>query len=110
MARERDIGLVDEERPEEVEDDEELEMAESERLGSAVAFVSGLLLGAVLGASVALLAAPERGSVTRRRIAARLRDLQDDARDQMEDWRDEAGEELRRQRRRVKRRLKGRDR
>lgn len=110
MARERDIDLVDDSQPEEEEEEQEPEMAEPERLGSAIAFVGGLLLGAVLGASIALLAAPERGTVTRRRIASRFRDLREDARDQIEDWRDEAGEELKRQRRRVKRRLKGRER
>lgn len=34
----------------------------------AVSFVSGLLLGAVIGAGVALLAAPQTGRKTRRRI------------------------------------------
>src|SRR5687768_6689428 len=34
----------------------------------AVTFVAGLLLGAVLGASLALLAAPQSGKKTRRRI------------------------------------------
>jgi gas vesicle protein len=36
-------------------------------------FAAGLLLGAVLGAGIALLLAPDRGSRTRRELTRRLR-------------------------------------
>jgi len=41
---------------------------ELHRKSHVVSFVSGLLLGAVIGAGVALLAAPDSGRTTRRRL------------------------------------------
>ncbi|HXV86053.1 MAG TPA: YtxH domain-containing protein [Gemmatimonadales bacterium] len=38
-----------------------------------VGFVSGLVLGALIGAGIALLVAPERGAVVRRRLKRRWR-------------------------------------
>ena len=51
-------------------------MMDNENDGQVLSFVSGLVLGAVIGAGIALLMAPARGDKTRRRLkkaAARLR-------------------------------------
>jgi len=106
MARDPDLDLVDDE--DELEDDDELEEYEESAGTGAGAFLTGVVLGALIGAGVALMLAPERGEVVRRRLGGRLRAFGEDARDQLEDWRDEAGRELRTRRRRLKKRLKGR--
>ena len=48
-------------------------------------FILGLLLGGVIGAGVALLAAPQSGSRTRRRIRKTALTLCDSASDQWDD-------------------------
>ena len=48
-------------------------------------FVSGLLLGAVIGAGVALLTAPQSGRRTRRRIQRTAVDLRENATDRWDD-------------------------
>jgi len=48
-------------------------------------FISGLLLGAVIGAGVALLAAPQSGRRTRRRIKKTALTLHDSATDRYDD-------------------------
>jgi len=64
-------------------------------------FFAGLVLGAVVGATAALLLAPERGEVTRRRLARQFRELRDDAADELR----EAGRSARQEfRRRVRKR------
>lgn len=50
-----------------------------------VNFISGLLLGAVIGAGVALLTAPESGRRTRRKIKRAAGDLRDTTTDRLED-------------------------
>lgn len=52
-------------------------------------FISGLLLGAVMGASVALLTAPQSGRRTRRRITKTAVTLRDSATDHWDDLADE---------------------
>ena len=52
-------------------------------------FISGLLLGAVIGAGVALLAAPQSGRRTRRRIKRTALTLRDSATDGWDDLADE---------------------
>ncbi len=106
MARDRELDLV--EQDEEIEeDDEELEDAVAdEGTGALAGFIGGLLEGAVIGVGIALLVAPERGEVTRRRLRGRLRDAQDGARDRLGHWRDDAGRRLKRKRRRLRRRLR----
>lgn len=52
-------------------------------------FVSGLALGTLIGAGVALLLAPQSGRRTRRRIARAAEDLGDEARDRFEDAADD---------------------
>ena len=104
MARDKDLDIVEDN---EEQYDEELE--ELEDVGSArgiVGFIGGLLIGAVIGAGVALLMAPERGYVTRRRIRTRFEDARDDAREQIEDWRGTAEREFKRGRKKVQRKLR----
>ena len=48
-------------------------------------FMSGLLLGAVIGASIALLTAPQPGRRTRRRIQRSAGELRETAGDRWED-------------------------
>ena len=52
-------------------------------------FVSGLLLGAVIGAGVALLTAPQSGRRTRRRIQRTAIDLRDNATDRWDELADD---------------------
>jgi hypothetical protein len=73
--------------------------------GSALTFLAGFGLGALLGAGVALLFAPDRGSVTRRRLSRRLRDLSADTADRVGELRHRAEREVRRGRRRLARHL-----
>lgn len=54
-----------------------------------VNFISGLLLGAVIGAGVALLTAPESGRRTRRRIKRAAGDIRSSAADRLEDLADD---------------------
>lgn len=118
MEREREIDLVEEDEVDEVDevDEDAPEIGVDETRGwGAAAFVGGLVVGALVGAGVALLLAPESGEATRRRVRRKLEDVRDgareqieDARDQLDDWRDDAHRELRRRRHRRQRRLKGR--
>jgi gas vesicle protein len=54
-----------------------------------VNFVSGLVLGAVLGAGVALLTAPQSGRRTRRRIRRTAVDVRSNAGDRWEELADD---------------------
>ena len=56
---------------------------------SAVSFVSGLFLGAAIGAGVALLLAPQSGRRTRRALARSMEDMTDSAAERFEDMTDE---------------------
>lgn len=55
----------------------------------AFSFVSGLALGALVGAGVALLLAPQSGRRTRKRIVRAAEDIGDEARDRFEDAADD---------------------
>jgi gas vesicle protein len=55
----------------------------------SVTFVSGFLLGAMVGAGIALLAAPEAGNRTRRKIRRVAGDLKESAGDQWDDLAEE---------------------
>jgi hypothetical protein len=104
MARDRDLDVVEDDE----EQFEEEELEELEDVGTArgvVGFIGGLMLGALIGAGVALMLAPERGYVTRRRIRTRFEDVRDDAKDQIEDWRGSAEREFKRGRRKARRKL-----
>lgn len=52
-------------------------------------FVSGLLLGAMIGAGIALLAAPEPGRKTRKRLRRAAVDIKKTAEDRLDDLADE---------------------
>jgi gas vesicle protein len=56
---------------------------------SAVSFVSGLFLGAAIGAGVALLLAPQSGRRTRRALTRSMEDVADTAAERWEDVTDE---------------------
>lgn len=62
-------------------------------------FLGGLLLGAVIGAGVALLFAPESGRETRRKLGRRLQQLRDQAGEEAQGL----GADLERRGRRIKR-------
>jgi gas vesicle protein len=64
-------------------------------------FFMGLALGAVLGAGVALLFAPDRGVNTRKRLGHRLRQLRDRSGDSVSELKDRLGRELRRMKKRI---------
>lgn len=55
--------------------------------GKAGTFAAGLILGALVGAGLALLLAPQSGADTRRSLARKARRLTDDARDRNEESR-----------------------
>lgn len=57
--------------------------SDSER--EAVSFVSGLVLGAIIGAGVAMLTAPQPGRKTRKRIRKSARRLQGTASDRFDE-------------------------
>jgi hypothetical protein len=108
MKRDEELELVEdeEELDDEDLDDEDLDEFEDYPTTLGVrGFLAGVLVGAVVGAGAALLLAPDRGAVVRKRIGRTWRDLQDDARDQLDDWRGEARREVKKQRRRLRRRL-----
>lgn len=90
------------------DDDEDVEEITEEGSSGLLGFAAGLLVGLIVGAGVAILAAPERGDVVRRRIRRRVQDLGDDARHRIDDLTDQAGHEFTRHRRRLQRRLKRR--
>jgi hypothetical protein len=104
-----DRDLVDEDEDDEAEDElldaDEIEIVD-EGTSGLVGLLAGLVIGAFVGAGVALLLAPERGDVTRRRIRTKFSDVTYEARDQFEGWRDQAERELRRRQRKVRRRLR----
>lgn len=57
--------------------------ADSER--EAMTFVSGLVLGAIIGAGVAMLTAPQPGRKTRKRIRKTAKRIQGSASDRFDD-------------------------
>jgi gas vesicle protein len=78
-----------------------LEVSEGGRRRPA-GFSAGIILGVVLGATIALLFAPERGQKTRGRLRQRVRSLGEDAREGI----DRAGSRTRKELLRRKRRLR----
>jgi len=59
-----------------------------------ISFMSGLLLGAVIGASIALLTAPEPGRRTRRRIQRTAVNFREHAGDRWEDIADDVKDKV----------------
>ena len=65
-------------------------------------FVSGFLLGVLMGAGMALLFAPERGEKTRGRLRRRMRVLSEDAREGLDSASSRTRTELARRKKRLK--------
>jgi gas vesicle protein len=88
---------------EELEDGDELvETTESSGRSGTLSFMAGIVLGALAGAGVALLMAPERGAITRRRLKKFMGRMRHDAREKMDDWRDDVKAEMKRRRRQIR--------
>jgi gas vesicle protein len=68
----------------------------------AINFVAGMLLGAVLGASLALLTAPQSGRKTRKRLIRAVSSAREVAGDRWEDLADEVQDAVRAGRKRVR--------
>ena len=86
-----------------IEDGEEvLETTETSGRSGTLSFMAGMVLGALVGAGVALLMAPERGVVTRKRLKKLMGRMGNDAKEKMEDWRDDVKAELKRRRRQIR--------
>jgi gas vesicle protein len=71
----------------------------------AASFIAGLLLGAVLGAGIALLVAPDKGTRTRQRIGKQMRSLGESAKEGFDDVAQHATRDLLRRRRRLRHQL-----
>jgi gas vesicle protein len=99
MRNDEDLDQVEHE-DEAVEEGEEHATA---GMSGVVGFAAGLFCGALIGAGVALLVAPERGVRLRHRLARTLRDAGDDLREELGDLRDSARRRLSRRRRRMRR-------
>lgn len=68
----------------------------------ALSFITGMLLGAAVGASLAFLTAPQSGRKTRRRLVRAVSDVRDHAGDQWEELSDEVQDVVRAGRKRVR--------
>jgi hypothetical protein len=80
---------------EELEDDDDEDDMSSDRGSFGIAgFAVGLALGAMLGASVALLMAPAAGDVTRHRLRRRFRHARHIAEEKWDDLADRARKEV----------------
>lgn len=91
---------------EELEDgDEFVEAMEANgggRRSGTLSFIAGMVLGGLMGAGIALLVAPERGAVTRRRLKKLVGQMRHDAKERVADWRDDVKAELKRRRRQIR--------
>ena len=94
---------LDEDEFDDIEIIEEDDPSGTEHAFRGAEFASGLLIGVVAGAVIALLFAPQAGPRTRRGIGRRVRRLRSDAEDR---W-DHAQRDLRKQVRRRKRKIQG---
>ena len=74
-----------------------------EKESGALNFVAGLAIGAIVGASVALLTAPQSGKRTRRQIVRVVSDARNLAGDEWDDVSGQMRRAVRRGRRRVRR-------
>lgn len=74
-----------------------------EKESGAVNFVAGLAIGAVLGASIALLTAPQSGRRTRKHIVRAVANAKRSAEDDMDALAGRVTRAARRRRRRIRR-------
>lgn len=68
-------------------------------------FATGLLIGALVGAGLALLFAPEKGEAVRRKLGKKARRVTESAREVVEDAAEEVRDEVARRRREIARNL-----
>jgi gas vesicle protein len=68
----------------------------------ALSFFAGMLLGVVVGASVALLAAPQPGKKTRRQLAKAVGNARGTAEDQWEELADDVRSAVKAGRKRIR--------
>jgi gas vesicle protein len=73
--------------------------------GGSGGLIAGIVIGALIGAGIALLAAPHSGEDTRRQLSRRARGLRDDAAERFDDLSVRARRELKRRRRQLRDRL-----
>ncbi len=71
----------------------------------AANFVAGMVLGALIGAGIAMLVAPSEGSVLRKRLGRRARELGERAREGLDEAAHRTRRDLARRRRRLQARL-----
>ena len=64
-------------------------MAYDEQEQQLTTFLTGLFLGAVIGAGVALLSAPESGRRTRKKLVRVAGDVRENTQDRLEDFADD---------------------
>lgn len=74
--------------------------------GTPAAFVAGMVLGAVVGAGIALLLAPDAGPRTRRKVGRRMRSLGDRAREELDDATRDQRRRMKRRRRKLERQIR----
>jgi gas vesicle protein len=68
----------------------------------AVSFLAGMLLGVVIGASMALLTAPQSGRKTRKRLVRAVSQVRDTATDHWDDLTDEVQDAVKSGRKRIR--------
>ena len=61
---------------------------------SSTSFLIGLLSGAAIGDALGILYAPDKGKVTRKKIAQKTEDLKDDILDKMDEMKQSFGESI----------------
>ena len=104
-----DDELFDEEDLDDTDDVDDLDDIVTSGRGSTIAiFGAGVLVGALIGAGAALLTAPARGEVTRKRVRRRIRDARDDTQTRLDELQDEARRGIQRRRRSIQRRQRRR--
>jgi gas vesicle protein len=81
------------------------EPAEGAGVSGTASFVAGVVVGALIGAGIALLVAPTKGSALRRRLGRRARALGARARDGLEEAAHQTRRDLARRRRGLQERL-----
>jgi gas vesicle protein len=67
---------------------------EYERDGQVLNFVSGLVLGAIIGAGIALLTAPDAGRKTRKRLRKSAVEMSEGASDRWDELADDVKEKV----------------
>ena len=85
-------------------DEGEMDFTDKDERGAA-SFVAGVVLGAVLGAGIALLFAPEKGLKSRERLGRRMRSLGESAKGGIDEAARQATRDLLRRRRRLRHQL-----